>query len=146
MILPITPTALAVAAALDREAFSRPQGSEFTIKDLMLAVMEGDAMQKVDTISVQETSALLRAVGGHESDRNGTVSFVSVLAAGGFAATTAAVLDLKALRFSMAPEREIGEAAVRVGAALAKSWPNILANIDMIINQQARLAKRKEDS
>lgn len=145
MILAVTPMALAVAVALDREAYSRPQGENFTMQDLMAAIMNGDAMQKVDITSVQETAGLLRAVGGHGSDV-GTVSFVSVLAAGGFAATTAAVMDLKALRFSVAPEREIGDAAVRVGAALAKSWPNILSNIDMSNHPQDGPAKRKEDS
>lgn len=148
MILPITPTALAVAVALDREAFSRPQGSEFTIKDLMLSVMEGDAMQKVDTISVQETAAVLRAVSVYSQPLKDAVTYVSLMAAGGLISTNSMSVPLVELRFSADPKMVIGNMAVRLGAEMAKAWPKFLVQIDDIhIHQQDNPADiRKEDS
>ena len=148
MILPITPTALAVAAALDREAFSQPQGSEFTIRDLMSIIMENDAMQKVDVASVQETAAVLRAVSVYSQPLKDAVTYVSILAAGGLISTKSEAVPLAELRFSVDPQMIIGKMAVRLGAELAKSWPSLLDRINAIHNhQQGNPADtRKEDS
>lgn len=131
MIVPVTPLALAIAVALDQEARSRPRDSEWNMRDLMLAIMEKDAMMKVDYTAVQETSALLRAVSNATVADPGSVSFISLLTGGGFAVVESAVLQLSILRFAQNPQHVIADVAVKVGADLVKSWPRLLAQIDI---------------
>ena len=136
MILPITPTSLAVAVALDREAFSRPQGSEFTLRELMAAIMDGnDAIQKVDVASIQETAGLLRAVSIYSQPLN-SVTLVSVLASEGLVSAQSVAVPLSKLRFAPDPKMIIGDMAVRIGAELARSWPSLLDRINAIHNHQ----------
>lgn len=149
MIIPLTPTSLAVAVALDREAFARPEGSEFTLRELMASIMDSsDAIQKVDVASIQETAALLRAVSVYSQPLKDAVTYVSILASGGLVATKSEAVPLAALRFSVDPQMIIGKMAVRLGAELAKSWPSLLDRINAIHNhQQGNPADtRKEDS
>ena len=148
MIIPLTPTSLAVAVALDREAFSRPQGSEFTIRELMTTIMGNDSIQKVDVASIQETAALLRTVSVYSQPLKDAVTYVSFLASGGLISTNSMSVPLVELRFSADPKMVIGNMAVRLGAEMAKAWPKFLVQIDDIhIHQQDNPADiRKEDS
>lgn len=151
MIVPVTPLALAIAVALDQEARSRPKDSTWNMRDLMLAIMENDSMMKVDYSAVQETSALLRAVSNASVADPGSITFISLLTGGGFAVVESAILELPILRFAQNPQHVIGDVAVRVGADLVKSWPRLLAQIDMHNQQmQGRPAepqpRKEEDS
>ena len=137
MIIPLTPTSLAVAVALDREAFSRPQGSEFTIRELMNTIMSNDSIQKVDVASIQETAALLRAVAVYSADPSkDMVTYISILAAGGMVDTRKVEVPLAEIRFAPDPKMIVGNMAVRLGAEMAKSWPTLLARIDDIHTHQ----------
>ena len=151
MIVPVTPLALAIAVALDQEARSRPKDSTWNMRDLMLAIMENDSMMKVDYSAVQETSALLRAVSNASVADPGSITFISLLTGGGFAVVESAILELPILRFAQNPQHVIGDVAVRIGADLVKSWPRLLAQIDMHNQQmQGRPAepqpRKEEDS
>ena len=137
MILPITPTSLAVAVALDKEAFARPEGSEFTLRELMAAIMDSnDTIQKVDVASIQETAALLRTVSVYSQPLKDAVTYVSILASGGLVATKSEAVPLAEIRFAADPKLIVGNMAVRLGAELARSWPSLLERINAIHNHQ----------